>query len=74
MNQQSSSRTNGKQKQKNKKGNSTQQNPEAKRYYDTAIKHLIEAHRWNVLLQGEESPDSQNTRNYLEMHNIIDEV
>lgn len=64
------SKTNGKQKQKKKNNITPSQSPEEKRYYDSAIKYLLEAHKWNVLLQGKDSPDSRNTRNYLETHNI----
>lgn len=52
------SKTNGKQKQKKKNNITPSQSPEEKRYYDSAIKYLLEAHKWNVLLQGEDSPDS----------------
>lgn len=67
----SSSRLNGKSKHKKKNINSNQ-SLEEKKYYECAIKCLKEAHRWNVLLQGENSPDSQNTRNYLDLHNVND--
>jgi hypothetical protein len=41
------------------------------KYYKLAMEHLISAHRWNILLQGEEAPDSLITRSYSQLHDCL---
>jgi hypothetical protein len=43
----------------------------APKYYRMAVDHLSSAHEWNVLLQGEEGPDSLITQTYLQSHRCL---
>lgn len=53
---------------KPKSGNSSRKVP---KYYQMAAEHLWSAHQWNVMLQGQEGPDSLITQNYLQSHKCL---
>jgi hypothetical protein len=47
--------------------------PKRNKLYKLAMKHLVAAHHWHVLLQGGESPDSSITRSYSQLHQCLQE-
>jgi hypothetical protein len=53
---------------KSQGGNSSRKAP---KYYQMAVEHLRSAHHWNVLLQGQEGPDSLITHSYLQLHKCL---